>query len=162
MSFHIRPYEAKDRHALEQLMTELQEHIVAIDPLQRHRCESEYGKVYVDMLLQMVFEKEGCTLVAVDGVDIVGCSVCILERQSDTDLLEVYPVLDGRIVELVVRRGMRGRGIGTALMQAAEAFCKNRGCDGIRVEVFSPNTDARRLYEKLGYSERIVDMLKVF
>ncbi len=46
MDFHTRPYEAKDLHALEQLMVELQEHLVRIDPLHRLRLQPGYGQAY--------------------------------------------------------------------------------------------------------------------
>jgi ribosomal protein S18 acetylase RimI-like enzyme len=52
---------------------------------------------------------------------------------------------------LAVRPGLRGRGIGTRLMRAAEDGAKAAGADALSIQVFSQNTDALRLYERLGY-----------
>ena len=34
------------------------------------------------------------------------------------------------------------------------------GCDAVRVEVFVPNLTARRLYARLGYRERDLELLR--
>jgi RimJ/RimL family protein N-acetyltransferase len=45
-----------------------------------------------------------------------------------------------------------GKGIGTALIRAAEATAFNRGYDSIGVGVSIENSRAQELYERLGYS----------
>ena len=45
----------------------------------------------------------------------------------------------------------RGRGIGTALMDAAEGWARSRGLDALELDVADPNGHSRRLYERLGY-----------
>jgi GNAT superfamily N-acetyltransferase len=67
----------------------------------------------------------------------------------------------GRITELFVREAFRGQGIGTALMARAEAFCRDRGCASVRVEVFAPNVAAHRVYRELGYADRDIDLIKL-
>jgi len=47
-------------------------------------------------------------------------------------------------------RGMRGRGIGTRLLQFAERYA---GPNGMSLIVADNNVDARRLYERCGYRE---------
>jgi GNAT superfamily N-acetyltransferase len=51
---------------------------------------------------------------------------------------------------LVVPDHRRGRGIGTALVLAAETEARRRGCRGAHVDTFS--FQAVRFYEKLGYT----------
>ena len=51
---------------------------------------------------------------------------------------------------LVVPAGMRGQGIGTALMRTAEAEARRRGCHASHVDTFS--FQAAPFYEKLGYA----------
>ena len=51
---------------------------------------------------------------------------------------------------LFVPEPMRGRGIGAALICAAEAEARNRGCLGIYVDTFS--FQAAPFYEKMGFS----------
>ncbi|MDO5676722.1 MAG: GNAT family N-acetyltransferase [Propionibacteriaceae bacterium] len=52
---------------------------------------------------------------------------------------------------LQVREEARGRGVGTALIEAAEALVRDRGIDRIAVGVDDDNPDAARLYHRLGY-----------
>ena len=54
-------------------------------------------------------------------------------------------------IGIAVDEDWRGRGIGTALMDAAEAWARGTGLDALELDVADPNGDARRLYERLGY-----------
>jgi len=56
------------------------------------------------------------------------------------------------VSDVIVDEARRGRGIGTALMAAAEDFAVERGVELIELEVEQTNPDARRLYERIGYS----------
>ena len=55
------------------------------------------------------------------------------------------------LIGIAVDEGWRGRGVGTALMLAAEAWALDRDFDALELDVADPNGDARRLYERLGY-----------
>ena len=57
----------------------------------------------------------------------------------------------GRIVALVVSRDNRGRGIGKALVQAADAFFKKMGCARAEVTSADYRKDAHIFYESQGY-----------
>lgn len=45
----------------------------------------------------------------------------------------------------------RGKGVGTALIDAAEDAARRRRCQSLRLEVRTDNQNAIRLYERLGY-----------
>ncbi|GLQ88472.1 GNAT family N-acetyltransferase [Dyella flagellata] len=45
----------------------------------------------------------------------------------------------------------RGKGVGTALIEAAEVAARQRRCQSLRLEVRVDNESAIRLYERLGY-----------
>jgi ribosomal protein S18 acetylase RimI-like enzyme len=62
-----------------------------------------------------------------------------------TDRAVVY-VYDVEILD-----GLRGRGLGRAVMNAAAAWSAERGAPAIGLNVFSHNHTARRLYDRLGY-----------
>ena len=53
--------------------------------------------------------------------------------------------------DLEVRDAFRRRGVGSALIAAAEAAARRRGCSRLRVTVSDQNDHARALYESLGY-----------
>ena len=48
----------------------------------------------------------------------------------------------------------RGDGIGAVLIAAAEEMIRKNGHEKVRVEVFEPNTDAIRFYERHGWTKR--------
>jgi GNAT superfamily N-acetyltransferase len=56
--------------------------------------------------------------------------------------------------ELYVVPERRGQGIGTALLRAAEILCVRRGGELLEINVDGEDTDARRFYERHGYSNR--------
>jgi GNAT superfamily N-acetyltransferase len=55
------------------------------------------------------------------------------------------------IHDLVVIKGARGKGIGTALLAAIETEARARGCCKLTLEVLSLNTVAKRSYERFGF-----------
>lgn len=52
---------------------------------------------------------------------------------------------------LYVRDGMRGTGMGRALIDAAIAYAKERGCQVLWVGTSTDNTDAQNLYLHCGF-----------
>lgn len=56
-----------------------------------------------------------------------------------------------RLYSLATAAAARGRGIGAALLAAAEAFARGRGLQTLSLEVRRDNAAAVRLYESRGY-----------
>lgn len=54
--------------------------------------------------------------------------------------------------ELYVAPQLRGRGLGSALLAAAEAVTRQRGGEVLEINVDGDDTDARRFYERHGYA----------
>jgi RimJ/RimL family protein N-acetyltransferase len=52
-----------------------------------------------------------------------------------------------------VDRGWRGRGVGSALLQAATGLAREQGLHKLCLEVFARNTAAIALYRKCGFAE---------
>jgi GNAT superfamily N-acetyltransferase len=66
----------------------------------------------------------------------------------------------GEVLEIVVKAGYRGRGVGTMLMNKLEEYFKENNCNISGVGVLFPNKNAHRLYSKLGYEDRSIYMTK--
>jgi GNAT superfamily N-acetyltransferase len=66
------------------------------------------------------------------------------------DYLETGPFVV--IAGLVVDTTMRKRGIGGALLSAAEQWAVERGCQIVRLWSSAARTEAHRFYERLGYA----------
>jgi GNAT superfamily N-acetyltransferase len=84
-------------------------------------------------------------IVAEAGGDVVGfVTVLVLPRFEVDDLF-------ARITSLDVDAGVRERGIGRLLMQAAEEHAKSAGAAWLEVTAGHHRPDARRLFESLGF-----------
>lgn len=66
---------------------------------------------------------------------------------------ELTGVLQGWIMDIVVKPEWRGRGAGRALLEAAEAYCRRHKIPYLGLAVSSHNLKALQLYEKFGFAE---------
>lgn len=70
----------------------------------------------------------------------------------------------GRVVfiyDITIELAHRRRAYGQAALEAVEAYAREHGCVGVQLHVFGANTAARRLYQRAGYVETDVTMLKM-
>src|SRR6266516_2507135 len=92
-------------------------------------------------------------LVALDGGQVVGTSYAHVEVPS--------AVSDEPAVELsglIVRADHRGRGIARRLTARVARFASDQGVRRITVKVFAQNEDGLKLWERLGFEPRILQM----
>ena len=62
----------------------------------------------------------------------------------------------GHVEVLAVEAAARRRGVGQALMTAAEGWARSRGYRRITLNVFAQNECARQFYDRLGYQPETV------
>jgi ribosomal protein S18 acetylase RimI-like enzyme len=91
----------------------------------------------------------GETVALVAGEPPQGVAVLRFRPAIFTAGLECY------LAELYVVPGRRGQGLGRSLMDAALTLARERGADSMEICVDEPDTAARRLYESLGFTNRI-------
>jgi ribosomal protein S18 acetylase RimI-like enzyme len=65
--------------------------------------------------------------------------------------------IHGYITNVYVRAELRGRGAGSRLMDAAMAFCRERGVDSV---VLWPTERSRSLYERYGFVSAPGDVME--
>ena len=159
----VKIVEYKDnKQVLVQLMEELQDYLVQIDPLKRLRRLPEYGEIYTDNLLKKVNEHQGVIYIAEFENIPVGMIAGMIEDSAKNEEINCIPSKPARILELIVSEKYRGQNIGSILMQSIEQYFKKHGCDIIRIEVFAPNKNTHNFYQKLNYQDRAIDMVKIF
>jgi len=66
----------------------------------------------------------------------------------------------GYLLGVFVKEELRGKGIGRALMECAEEWCLKNGLLSMTLNVGSPNADAKKIYDHLGFAERSTVMKK--
>jgi ribosomal protein S18 acetylase RimI-like enzyme len=160
MELEIREYQSSDQPRVIELMEDFQDYLVDIDNMKRMRRMPGYGVSYVRRLLRKINNNDGVIYLAEHEGHITGLIAVMVEQQSTGDLLECVPSKGGRILELFVQTRYRGQNIGKLLMEKGEEYLKQQRCDVLRIEVFEPNGKAHDFYKKLGYQDRIIDMIK--
>jgi GNAT superfamily N-acetyltransferase len=93
-------------------------------------------------------------LVAEDDGEVVGMAygeIRIPSRFSDERSLEISGV--------VVRSGYRGQGAGTALVEEAARFAKEKLVGWIEVKSFWPNQTSMDFWRALGFTPRVVQLV---
>ena len=95
--------------------------------------------------LRMLEEAGDEVIVAVSG----GVTVAVVSIHVTPVLHGPAPV--GRLTAVVVSERVRGRGVGRAIVEAAERMLSDRGCEFIELTSNRRRTDAHAFYERLGY-----------
>jgi ribosomal protein S18 acetylase RimI-like enzyme len=84
---------------------------------------------------------------AFEGNEAVGVCVGFIGFST----FRARPLLN--IHDLAVLSGQRGRGVGQALLAAAESHARAEGCCKLTLEVQEDNLPARRLYARFGFDD---------
>ncbi|MDQ3660135.1 MAG: GNAT family N-acetyltransferase [Actinomycetota bacterium] len=130
-----------DAAPLGRLFAELKRHHQAINPanprygLDRAACERLTRADLVDPAVTI--------LVAILEKEVRGFAKLIVEDKPWG--------LSCEVETLIVDENLRGRGIGTLLMEAAEKTAAEAGALGIRVNVLRLNQQARSFYQRRDY-----------
>jgi GNAT superfamily N-acetyltransferase len=90
--------------------------------------------------------------------DDLGCRLGFIHVTEEQDY---YAGACGHIGDVVVAREARGRGVGAALLAAAEQWARTRGYRLLSLNVFIDNTEARSVYERAGYAPETIRHVKV-
>ncbi len=153
----IRPYRPEDRAAINACIVQMQDFERAIDV--RSLTGAAVAEWYLPLLEDHNREKDGHLLVAeCDGAVVGFANLQANVLCEDYDEENYHYAL---ISELSVLDSHRNRGIGRALIAAAEALARERGARWLRIDVLARNDGARHLYGACGFDERIVELEKV-
>lgn len=91
------------------------------------------------------------SFIAWQGDEAVGLVNCF----EGFSTFKAQPLLN--VHDLIVRAGQRGRGVGQALLAAAQAHARQQGCCKLTLEVLSSNARALRSYEQFGFAPYVLD-----
>lgn len=92
------------------------------------------------------------SLVILAAIDdrCLGVAVCFFSLST----FRARPLLN--IHDLAVLPEFRGKGVGRALLQAAEDRARRKGCCKLTLEVQEDNARARKLYQRFGFGDFVV------
>jgi ribosomal protein S18 acetylase RimI-like enzyme len=107
---------------------------------------------------EAILAEGGVLFLAEEDGRVVGFAIC--EREVGGSPTWEWPPDFLAIVDLVVLPEHRGKGIGDALIAAAEAEARELGVAALDLNMAATNDSARRFYERHGFRTDLVTMRK--
>jgi ribosomal protein S18 acetylase RimI-like enzyme len=147
---HIRAATDQDKPAVLQLAPRLAE---GVAPFRDQQATILAARQWLTDSFAAAASHEGTVLVAVDKAGITGV-ITIREQRHFTG------ELDGYIGELAVAAHAVRRGIGRALIAAAETWAKERGLRHLTLHTGMANIPARHFYAALGFCEEEIRLTR--
>lgn len=150
MSILVRPAEHRDVPALVRLRVANAERHIQLAPDIYRVPDAEAVRRYFEEVV--ADGSKGLILVADVAGDVVGMAeVVLLAEPPDHQILVPRRGAD---IHTVVLDGHRGRGVGSALVAAAERAAVDRGVSIIYAGIFAPNENAVGFYSASGFGPR--------
>lgn len=156
----IIEYEDKYLEDVRDLLTELEEYIVAIDKDELDQVHPEYHEKMALVDLKEVKENNGKCFLALDNNKAIGLIMGTIPPYDEYDYLDYKCPKRGIITELIVTSKVRSKGVGKALMKKMEEYFKTNNCEYVLVDVFAYNETAINFYDKNGYHPRMYTDIK--
>ncbi len=114
------------------------------------------GNQSTEFIENTIANEESDILVYENAGIVVG--FILLQAKTRPDFEFMHPGKYCYIMDIIVTKIHRGKGFGTALMNAAKKWAKERNCNFINLDVLANNPDAIKLYEKLGFIPKAQEM----
>lgn len=115
--------------------------------------ESDQSAEFIENTIQ---NEDSDILVYEDNGKVVGFILLVSKNRPDFSFMVQFKYC--YIMDILVTEKCRGRGFGTALMNSAKNWAKERNCTFINLDVLTNNTGAIALYKKLGFIPKAQEM----
>jgi ribosomal protein S18 acetylase RimI-like enzyme len=101
------------------------------------------------LYLERLLRSDSFLVLAYDAASVAGYALVSIETGPD----DTFPVGDryAELYSLSVSARLRGRGIGTRLLEFVDRELASRSIPDLKVAVMAGNSGARRLYERHGF-----------
>jgi ribosomal protein S18 acetylase RimI-like enzyme len=152
MNIHIRPFISSDINFIESLIPRFSEF-----DLPAWRQRDEINNTNLASLKKAMEMPEPGSMIYI-AEDETGKRAGFIQLQTQTDYFNGKKV--GYISDLAVDSHFEGQGIGRILLDKAEEWAHMEGCHLLSLYVFSNNSRARKIYEKLGFKEEVTKYIK--
>lgn len=145
----IREYRQEDIPALEECIVELQEFERKIEPNRREG--TSVSQKYVEGVVKNCKQQNGNIFVAEEDGKVIGfCSVWVEKKPEELiSTLAEYAYIS----DCILLPDFRGKGLGKALLSAAEKHAIEAGMKTIIIGVLAKNTGAIEVYKKAGFED---------
>lgn len=155
---HIRKVGGERVDELEPLARSLHAHHLTVDPAIPGippRDEDGWWAIRRKRYSQWLAEPGAFALLAERDGDVPPVGYAVVSIHGADDSHRTGPRF-AELQSLAVLEGMRGSGIGSALLQAVYAELRRLGIEELAIGVLATNHDAMRLYEREGFKPWVV------
>ena len=123
---------------LKDLLEELQEYIVSIDPYHFNILKDDYKeKIYLKDM-EEVKNNEGKIYLAIYEDKIIGLIIGVIRKAENSfDYERLHNM--GEVIELIVTKNSRKKRVGYELLNKMEEYFKEKNCYTINIDVFGYN-----------------------
>jgi len=129
---------------------------ISIPKNQRKTLEREKWNKHMEGVFERIFKKESSEIFVAQkanqtflGYIFIGESINMMTGTSH-----------GFIYDIFVKEEYRGKGVGTALLEKAESYCRERGYPRVELMVSTDNQLALKLYTKMCFKAEQMFMKK--
>lgn len=156
----IEEYQECYLEDVKDLLVELEEYILSIDEDELDQLHPEYKDKMAILDLEEVNKNNG--YLAVENNKVIGLIMGFVRRYDEYDYLDYKCPKCGEVLELIVSKDVKNRGVGQKLMQVMEDYFKSIGCEYINIDVLTYNKNAIKFYEREGYHTRgLINIKKI-
>ena len=153
--------EYKEQYAndVKNLLQELQEYIVSLDPYHFNILKEDYSEKIFIKDMEEIKNNNGKVYLALENNVVVGLIMGVIR----CPLIEFdYERLNnmGEVIELIVTKNVRENMVGSKLLNKMEEYFKSQNCQTINIDVFGYNTIGKNFYSKNGYHTRMITVSK--
>ena len=116
--------------------------------------KSENTKIFRDLIKKKIYSKRSMLYVSEDNGKLFGFILFSIEKNSLINKLEKF----GRINNIYINTEYQGKGISNKFKDIAFNWFRNKGINRFQLFVFQDNSHARKVYEKWGFTNRLIEM----
>jgi GNAT superfamily N-acetyltransferase len=152
----IRRAVASDAQRLGTLGAMLMRTHYAFDPKRFLAAGAQAAQGYANFLESQLDDEESVVFVAERDMRIIGYVYAGLEPMSWKELRGPAAFIH----DVMIDEEAQGSGAGTALIDAAIAWARERGAARVMLWTAERNTKAQRLFERTGFRRTMIEMTK--
>lgn len=156
----IIEYNDKYLEDVKDLLVELEKYIISIDKDKLDILHPDYRDKMAIIDLEEVNNYNGKCYLAIENDKAIGLIMGCIPEYEKSDCLDYKCPKRGKIIELIVTKKTRSKGVGQQLINKLEKYFKSVDCEYIIVDIFAYNDIGNNFYIKNNYHSRMITSIK--
>ena len=151
----IRKASKKDVEAISLLLNEINEQHILLAPSRYKKVTDDFNQSYINKYLG---DESNTVIVAEINNKIVGVALLSIKNYDHNG--PTINIQTAFLDTIVVTSSYQQNGVGKELLIEIEKLAKQMSCNAIKINTAIENNGALKFYEKLGYKESEIQLIK--